>query len=69
MVLDADEIITDFDIQYMQSFCIESNKKIVGRLKIVNEYEDEKGNKKYIERVSRVFNKNFLSMKVLFMSK
>ncbi|ENK1242716.1 glycosyltransferase [Clostridium botulinum] len=59
LVLDADEIITDFDIQYMQSFCIESNKKIVGRLKIVNEYEDEKGNKKYIERVNRVFNKNF----------
>ncbi|OPD37881.1 glycosyl transferase [Clostridium botulinum] len=61
LVLDADEVVTDFHIRDIQSFCSEGNKKIVGRLKRINEYEDEKGNKKYIERVNRVFNKNFFT--------
>ncbi|AVP64046.1 glycosyl transferase [Clostridium botulinum] len=61
LVLDADEVVIDFHIQDIQSFCSEGNKRIVGRLKRINEYEDEKGNKKYIERVNRVFNKNFFT--------
>ncbi|NFN86284.1 glycosyltransferase [Clostridium sporogenes] len=61
LVLDADEVVTYFNIQDMQSFCSEENKRIVGRLKRINEYEDEKGNKKYIERVNRVFNKKIFT--------
>ncbi len=45
LVLDADEVVTDFDIRDIQSFCSEGNKRIVGRLKRINEYEDEKGKK------------------------
>ncbi|MDU4599797.1 MAG: glycosyltransferase, partial [Clostridium sporogenes] len=61
LVLDADEVVTDFDIRDIESFCSEDNKNVVGRLKRINEYEDEQGIKRYIERVNRVLNKNFFT--------
>ncbi|WP_434303273.1 glycosyltransferase [Clostridium botulinum] len=61
LVLDADEVVTDFDIRDIESFCSQDNKNVVGRLKRINEYEDEQGIKRYIERVNRVFNKNFFT--------
>ncbi|MEW9093547.1 MAG: glycosyltransferase [Clostridiaceae bacterium] len=61
LVIDADEVVTDFDIKNIKDFCSEDNKKLVGRLKRINEYEDEQGTKKYIERVNRIFNKNYFT--------
>ncbi|MGJ0906021.1 glycosyltransferase [Clostridium botulinum] len=61
LVLDADEVVTDFDIRDIESFCSQDNKNVVGRLKRINEYEDEQGIKRYIERVNRVLNKNFFT--------
>ena len=58
LVLDADEVITEFNISInMESF--KNNEKLVGRIKRINIIEDEKGNKKYIERVNRLFNKKY----------
>jgi glycosyltransferase involved in cell wall biosynthesis len=59
LVLDADEVIKDFNIESMIEFCNYKHDKIVGRLKRINEYEDNHGTKKYIERVNRLFNKNY----------
>lgn len=59
LVLDADEVVKNFDVENIRTFCSEVNEKTVGRLKRINEYEDEYGIKKYIERVNRFFNKNY----------
>ena len=58
LVLDADEVIKDFHKESIEKFCNDVNNNIVGRLKRINEYEDQYGIKKYIERVNRFFNKN-----------
>lgn len=57
LVLDADEIITEFDAESILKF-IKNNDKIIGRIKRVNFFEDATGAKKYKERVNRLFNKN-----------
>lgn len=58
LVLDADEIVTGFDkkeiAQFMSLF---SKQKIVGRVKIINFFEEESEMKKSITYVSRLFNK------------
>lgn len=59
LVLDADEVIIDFDMENIKKFSNDENNNIVGRLKRINEYEDQHGTKKYIERVNRFFNKNY----------
>jgi glycosyltransferase involved in cell wall biosynthesis len=61
LALDADEVIKDFNIESIKEFCDHKNDKIVGRIKIVNEYEDNNGIKRYIERVNRLFNKNYFN--------
>ena len=61
LILDADEVITEFDVKDIENFCNKNNNNIIGRLKIINKYEDEQGSKKYIERVNRIFNKNYFT--------
>ncbi|NFR87435.1 MULTISPECIES: glycosyltransferase [unclassified Clostridium] len=63
LILDADEVVIDYDIKSIDYFLKEVNNKIVGRLNIINEFEDEFGIKKYAKRVSRIFNKNYFSYK------
>ena len=58
LILDADEILYNIDKEKVYSF-IENNERVVGRIKRTNTFEDEKGIKKYIERVNRLFNKNY----------
>jgi len=60
LVLDADEFITVF-FRYNVDVFIKSslNKNKVGRIRKINIVEDSKCKKKYIERVNRVFNKNY----------
>ena len=57
LILDADEVITEYDEKKIKEFCNNSND-LVGRIKRINIYEDKYGTKKYIERVNRFFNKN-----------
>ncbi len=63
LILDADEVVKDFNIHNLKEFCSENNNKIIGRLKRINEYEDNYGTKRYIERVNRIFNKRFFHYK------
>ncbi|OOM16266.1 glycosyltransferase family 2 protein [Clostridium saccharobutylicum] len=59
LVLDADEFVNNIEEIEIKEFCNYINNKVVGRIKIINEYEDNYGIKKYIKRVNRVFNKNY----------
>lgn len=59
LILDADEVINNYDVESIRQFCKSGNEKIVGRIKRINEYEDNYGEKKYIERVNRLFNKSY----------
>lgn len=61
LVLDADEVITDFNKKNILEFCCQKNNQNVARLKRINEYEDEYGSKRYIERVNRLFNKIYFN--------
>ncbi|MBV4421995.1 glycosyltransferase family 2 protein [Clostridium tyrobutyricum] len=59
LVLDADEIVNEFDKESILEFCSNrENLSKVGRIKRINEYEDVYGKRKYIERINRLFNKN-----------
>lgn len=57
LVVDADEIVTNFNVETILSL-INSGDKLVGRIKRINIFEDSTGEKKYIERINRLFNKN-----------
>lgn len=60
LVLDADEFVIDFNKNEIYEFINSpSNINKVGRLQRINMMEDSEGNKKYIERVNRLFNKNY----------
>lgn len=59
LVLDADEVTNEFNLDNIKNFCNYKNNRLVGRIKRINEYEDQHGIKKYIERVNRLFNKNY----------
>ena len=60
LVLDADEFVTDFFRYNVDEFINNSsNKNKVGRIQRINIMEDLSGNKKYIERVNRLFNRNY----------
>ncbi|WML35488.1 glycosyltransferase [Clostridium sp. OS1-26] len=64
LVLDADEVIKEFDIKSIFEFINnDKNLKCVGRIEIVNLLEERSKNKKQIERVSRLFNKNYFQYK------
>lgn len=57
LVLDADEIVINFNNISVLNF-INEHTDCVGRIKRINIFED-KGVKKYIERINRFFNKNY----------
>ena len=60
LVLDADEFIIDFFKENVVEFINNnSNKNKVGRIKRINIMENSDGTKRYIERVNRLFNKNY----------
>jgi hypothetical protein len=62
LVLDADEFVTNFFRDNVNKFIKNSlNKKKVGRVQRINIMEDPNGNKKYIERVNRLFNRNYFN--------
>ncbi len=58
LVLDADEYIETFNIENIKEFC-SKYKRNIGRIKRINLYEDQYGTKKYIERVNRLFNRDY----------
>ncbi|WP_407307292.1 glycosyltransferase [Desulfosporosinus sp. SB140] len=59
LVLDADEVVTFFNSDQLQN-AIDQSEDIVGRIKIINMIADSTGEKRYVERVGRLFNrKNF----------
>lgn len=59
LILDADEVVCASQGDEIVKFCNMTDKKIVGRLKRINEYEDSHGTRRYIERVNRIFNRNY----------
>ena len=60
LVLDADEFVIDFNKDSIYEFINHFlNKNKVGRIQRINKMEDSDGDKKYIERVNRLFNKNY----------
>ncbi|UZW16023.1 glycosyltransferase [Clostridium pasteurianum] len=64
LVLDADEFVTDFFRYNIDEFIKNSsNKNKVGRIQRINIMNDPNGNKKYIERVNRLFNRNYFHYK------
>lgn len=58
LVLDADEKVESFDKKTVDTF-INSNEKLVGRIKRINTFKDSTGEKRLFERVNRLFNKNY----------
>lgn len=57
IVIDADEIIVDIQMETLQRIIKDEEK--VGRIKRINSFEDDNETKKYIERVNRLFNKKY----------
>lgn len=55
LVLDADEFLINFSPDILNSL----SDKVIGRIRRINIYEDNFGTKKYIEKVNRIFNKNY----------
>lgn len=58
LVLDADEIITSFNEEQVRRL-VERNYDNVGRIERINAMADPSGEKRYIERVNRLFNRNY----------
>lgn len=64
LILDADEEVIYFNKESILRFIRnKSNDKIVGRIKRINFMDDNKGLRKYSERVNRMFNKNYFCYK------
>ncbi len=60
LVLDADEFVINFNKDMVYEFISNSsNRNKVGRIQRINMMEDSDGNKRYIERVNRLFNKKY----------
>jgi glycosyltransferase involved in cell wall biosynthesis len=60
LVLDADEYISEFSMERIECFINDrKNEKTVGRIERINILEDGSGEKRYIERISRLFNKRY----------
>lgn len=58
LVLDADEEVTEFNNEAINEFT-NTDKKIVGRIKIINPFEDSSGKKILFGRVKRFFNRKY----------
>jgi tetratricopeptide (TPR) repeat protein len=56
LVLDADEIVTCFDSESIENM-IQQDQDIVGRIELSNILANAMGDKRYIERLSRLFNR------------
>ena len=56
LVLDADEIISDFRVESIQNV-IKAESSVVGRIKLINIVSDAAGEKRISERISRLFNR------------
>ena len=62
LVLDADEFIVHFSRSSVEKFIENpSNRNKVGRIKRINFMEDSYVNSKYIERINRLFNRNYFN--------
>lgn len=60
LVLDADEYVSQLASGSIKTFIgNKKNEKVVGRIERINILEDGSGDKKYIERISRLFNKKY----------
>ncbi|NMM61283.1 glycosyltransferase [Clostridium sp. P21] len=60
LVLDADEVIVDFDTDSILKFIEDkNNSKVVGRIKIINFLDFSSKNRTQTERLSRLFNKKY----------
>lgn len=57
LVLDADEFLVHFNVSSINN--IFSNPKVVGRIERINYFNEVNSSKKYVERVNRLFNRNF----------
>ncbi|WP_049177316.1 tetratricopeptide repeat-containing glycosyltransferase family 2 protein [Clostridium paraputrificum] len=58
LILDADEVVSELDFYTVLNFC-KKDSALVGRINIINEYEDQHGIKRYTKQINRFFNKNF----------
>jgi len=56
LVLDADEIISNFPVETIQNV-IKAESSVVGRIKLINIVSDVTGEKRISERISRLFNR------------
>lgn len=65
LILDADEIITHFNERSVEDFMIKE-PRCAGRIKRVDIFEDLEGTKRYSNRISRLFNKNYYMYKGIF---
>lgn len=57
LVLDADEFLVDFDAESIK--VIYDDPMIIGKIKIINHFDDLNDAKKSMEKVGRIFNRNF----------
>jgi glycosyltransferase involved in cell wall biosynthesis len=57
LIIDSDEFLVDFKLDSLEKLFV--NPKAVGRIERINYFDDSNTVKKYIERVNRVFNRNF----------
>jgi glycosyltransferase involved in cell wall biosynthesis len=58
LVLDADEFVTEFDIENVKNL-ITLNEKAVGKITIISDIQDSMVIKKSKEVITRLFNKNY----------
>lgn len=58
LIVDADEVVTSFNKNQVESYIV-SNGDCVGRIKRINFMVDTTGEKRYTERVNRLFNRNY----------
>ena len=60
LILDADEIILEFNKRKVTNFInLHNEQKVVGRVKIINLFEEMNETKKSMTYISRLFNKRF----------
>ncbi|MBN7573053.1 glycosyl transferase [Clostridium sp. 2-1] len=60
LILDADEFILNFSREKINEFINEPlNRNNVGRIERINIMGDSGADKKYVERINRLFNKNY----------
>jgi glycosyltransferase involved in cell wall biosynthesis len=61
LVLDADEFLVSFDKHQVQNFMLKYEKSIgrIERIEIISQKQQSQEDKKAVERISRLFNKNY----------